>query len=127
METLGHFAVGGLLSLSLLYVNSPSGLRYPKYRAYSIVGAVWGCLPHLIGPITSPTVLGWIMTDEQKATLFNTSTADIFFFFYSINLYDKTLWWPEGKPALEPYASLLLGIIYLVAGLRLSRSSAKEF
>ena len=132
METLGHFAVGGLISFGLLYVYSPSRFRYPKYRAYSIVGAVWGCLPHLIGPVTSPTVLGWVMTDEQKRALFNTSMADIFFFFYSINLYDKTVFWPEHGSALEPYCSLVLAIVYivlLVAGtkLKLTRSTAKEF
>jgi len=132
METLGHFAFGGLLSLGILYLYSPMRFRNPRYRGCSLLGGVWGTLPHLFGPIESPTVLGWVMTAEQKHALFNTQSADIFFFFYSINIYDKTVFWPEHGPALEPYCSLLLGIAYillLVAGtkLTLKRSSTKEF
>jgi len=122
METLGHFAFGGLLSLGLLYVVDRFRFRYPNYRAYSIIGGVWSMLPHMVP--------NEIIGGEQRQHLFLSPTADIFFFHWTIDGYDKVFWWPEGKQALEPYVSLLLAIVYialLVAGVRISRSARKEF
>ena len=132
METLGHFGFGGLISLGLLYMYDRSRFRYPKFRAWSIVGGVWSMLPHVFGPL--PNSLG---VDELRNQFFlwHPSTqpnADIYFLHYTIDQYDKVLWWPEHGPALEPYCSLVLAIVYivlLVAGtkLKLTRSTAKEF
>lgn len=121
METLGHFAVGSLISLLILRVYDRSRFRYPKYRAYSIIGGVWSMLPHIVP--------NQIIGGEQRQQLFLSPTANIFFFHWTIDSYDKTVFWPEQGPALEPYVSLMLAVVYiavLLVGIRF-RSSGKEY